>query len=44
MRSVNVGLGLPFNIASYVLLCKKTGFKQEILTGFFNNIHISKSY
>lgn len=44
MRSVDVPLGMPFNIASYSLLlhllCKETGLKEGIMTGFFNSVHI----
>jgi thymidylate synthase len=42
-RSVDVPLGLPFNIASYGLLlhllAKIYGFEEGILTGFLNNVH-----
>lgn len=48
MRSVDVGLGMPFNIASYALLChllcKETGFKEGIVTGFFNHVHIYQNH
>lgn len=44
MRSVDVGLGLPFNIASYSLLChllaKEAQLKEGTVTGFLNNVHI----
>lgn len=44
MRSVDVPLGMPFNIASYSLLlhllCKETGLKEGVMTGFFNSVHI----
>jgi len=43
-RSVDVMLGLPFNIASYALLqhllCKETGYNPGSLTGFLGDTHI----
>ncbi len=43
-RSVDVALGLPFNIASYALLlhliAKETNFKEGKLTGFLADTHI----
>ncbi len=43
-RSVDVALGLPFNIASYAtllhLLAKETGFAEGILTGFLADTHV----
>ncbi len=43
-RSVDVALGLPFNIASYGLLlhllAKETGFKEGRLVGFLADTHI----
>jgi len=43
-RSVDVLLGLPFNIASYALLlhllAKESGFKEGKLTGFLMDTHI----
>ena len=43
-RSVDVALGLPFNIASYGLLlhllAKETGFKEGKLVGFLGDAHI----
>jgi len=43
-RSVDVVLGLPFNLASYSLLlhlfCKQSGFKEGVVTGFLSNCHI----
>jgi len=43
-RSVDVALGLPFNIASYAtllhLLALETGFKEGMLTGFLADVHI----
>ncbi|OGG87619.1 thymidylate synthase [Candidatus Kuenenbacteria bacterium RIFCSPHIGHO2_02_FULL_39_13] len=43
-RSVDVALGLPFNIASYAtllhLLALETGYKEGMLTGFLADVHI----
>ncbi len=43
-RSVDVALGLPFNIASYAtllhLLAKESGYQEGILTGFLADTHI----
>lgn len=43
-RSVDVMLGLPFNIASYALLlhllAKETGLKEGKLVGFLSDVHI----
>lgn len=43
-RSVDVALGLPFNIASYAtllhLLARETGYQEGILTGFLADTHI----
>lgn len=43
-RSVDVALGLPFNIASYAtllhLLAKETGLEEGMLTGFLADTHI----
>jgi len=43
-RSVDVMLGLPFNIASYALLlhllAKETGYKEGRLVGFLGDVHI----
>ena len=43
-RSVDVALGLPFNIASYAtllhLLAKETGYQEGRLTGFLADTHI----
>src|SRR3989338_3205646 len=43
-RSVDVPLGLPFNIASYAtllhLLAKESGREEGILTGFLMDTHI----
>lgn len=47
-RSVDVALGLPFNIASYAtllhLLAKETGYEQGILTGFLADTHIYSNH
>lgn len=44
MRSVDWGLGVPFNTASYALLlhliCLETNKRPGCVTGFFNNVHI----
>lgn len=44
MRSVDVGLGLPFNLSSYSLLlhllAKEANLKEGIVTGFLSNVHI----
>jgi len=46
-RSVDVPIGLPFNIAQYALLlkllCQETGYKEGCLTGFLSNVHIYKN-
>lgn len=43
-RSVDVALGLPFNISSYALLlhllAKETGYKEGRLVGFLGDTHI----
>jgi len=43
-RSVDVALGLPFNIASYAtllhLLAKESGYEEGTLTGFLADTHI----
>jgi len=43
-RSVDVALGLPFNIASYALmlhlLSKESGFEEGKLVGFLADVHI----
>ncbi|MFA5076138.1 MAG: thymidylate synthase [Patescibacteria group bacterium] len=43
-RSIDVALGLPFNIASYAtmlhLLAKETGYQEGILTGMLTDTHI----
>ena len=47
-RSVDVALGLPFNIASYALLlhllAKESGFKEGKLVGFLADVHIYKNH
>lgn len=47
-RSVDVALGLPFNIASYAillhLLAKETGLKEGTLTGFLADVHIYSNH
>ena len=47
-RSCDVGLGLPYNIASYGLLlhllAKEVGFDEGTLTGFLSDVHIYKNH
>ena len=47
-RSVDVALGLPFNIASYALLlhllAKEAGLKEGKLVGFLGDVHIYKEH
>ena len=47
-RSVDVFLGLPFNIASYglllLLLCEETGYKPGHLIGSLGDTHIYKNH
>ena len=47
-RSVDVFLGLPFNIASYglllILLSKQFGYKYGTLTGFLGDTHIYENH
>lgn len=47
-RSVDVGLGLPFNIASYAALahalCNVTGYTPGMLIGFLADVHIYENH
>lgn len=47
-RSVDVFLGLPFNISSYGLLlhllCMETGFKPGYLTGNLTDVHLYENH
>lgn len=47
-RSNDFSLGNPYNLASYALLlhllCKETGFKEGIVTGFLSDIHIYENH
>lgn len=47
-RSVDVGLGLPFNIASYaallMIVAKITGYEAGILTGMLDDVHIYENH
>ncbi|PIZ94490.1 MAG: thymidylate synthase, partial [Candidatus Magasanikbacteria bacterium CG_4_10_14_0_2_um_filter_41_10] len=47
-RSVDVMLGLPFNIASYALLlhllAKETGYREGTLVGFLGDVHIYSNH
>ncbi len=47
-RSCDFFLGVPFNLASYALLlhllCKETGFKEGVVSGFFSNAHIYENH
>jgi thymidylate synthase len=47
-RSVDVGLGLPYNLASYALLlhlyCKESGLKEGVVTGFLSDVHIYENH
>ncbi|MBT4120467.1 MAG: thymidylate synthase [Candidatus Magasanikbacteria bacterium] len=47
-RSVDVALGLPFNISSYALLlhllAKETGYKEGRLVGFLGDTHIYSNH
>ena len=47
-RSVDVFLGLPFNIASYglllLLLCEETGYKPGELIGNLGDVHLYKNH
>jgi len=48
MRSVDVFLGMPFDIAHYGiilhLLAKTTGFEEGTLTGFYNSVHLYENH
>lgn len=48
MRSVDVAVGLPYNIASYALLLKmlasECGYKVGTLAGDLTNVHIYKNH
>ena len=47
-RSVDVFIGLPFNISSYgmllMILCKETGYEPGQLIGNFGDVHIYKNH
>jgi thymidylate synthase len=47
-RSVDIFLGLPYNIASYAillkLLCKESSFEEGILTGFLVDVHLYENH
>ena len=47
-RSVDIGLGLPFNIASYALLlhllAKEAGLQEGKLVGFLADTHIYENH
>ena len=47
-RSVDIFLGLPFNIASYglllLLLCKETGYKPGELIGNLGDVHLYSNH
>lgn len=47
-RSVDVALGLPFNIASYAMLLKliskQVGMKPRKLVGFLGDVHVYESH
>lgn len=47
-RSVDQGIGLPYNLASYALLLKllalESGLKEGILTGFLVDVHIYENH
>lgn len=47
-RSIDFFLGYAFNQASYALLlhllCKETGYKEGVLTGFLSNCHIYENH
>jgi len=47
-RSVDIFLGLPYNIASYALLlkllCKESNYNEGILTGFLVDVHLYENH
>lgn len=47
-RSCDLFLGIPYNLASYALLlellCKESGYKPGILTGFLADVHIYENH
>jgi len=47
-RSVDVFLGLPFNLTSYGLLlhllAKESGLKEGVLTGFLSDVHLYENH
>lgn len=47
-RSVDVFLGLPYNLASYAillkLLCEESGLEEGILTGFLADVHVYENH
>jgi len=47
-RSVDVGAGLPYNVASYAillkLLAKESNLEEGILTGFLSDVHIYENH
>lgn len=47
-RSVDVFLGLPYNLSSYAillkLLCKESGYEEGIVTGFLADVHIYENH
>ena len=47
-RSIDVALGLPFNISSYALLlhllAKEAGYKEGRLVGFLGDTHIYSNH
>jgi thymidylate synthase len=47
-RSVDVFLGLPYNLASYAtllkILCKESNMEEGILTGFLADVHVYENH